>query len=346
MERALALLSPADSIRRWLLLRAGRAFGPYIVDRDRRVALGFSISIVVAFLVAVSAPLYLIALGPLVLGVPHLVSDVRYLVARPGFDQRLPILALVGVPLVVLGVTTDPRAGFLAVVGAAIAATRGTALRRAAVALVGLGLIAIASAWPRATMLAFAHLHNLVALVFFWWLRPRRRGLAWLPLAIFGVAIAGLGLGLHEHVAEPLGTISGRVFGTTFDREVMVLADPLPYPWDGRLLVVFAFAQSVHYAIWLRVLPDEARASKTPRSFVQSARALVADLGGLIVIVAMLGAALFLFWGFVDVYHARVRYLAFALFHGYLELAALGLFFAERGTVLAAPGASEVIAAE
>ncbi|HTJ80435.1 MAG TPA: hypothetical protein VL400_01895, partial [Polyangiaceae bacterium] len=162
-----------------MLLRAGRVAGPYIVDRDRRVAIGFSISILFAFAVATSAPLHLIALGPLVLGVPHILSDVRYLVARPGFDQRLPVLALVGVPLVVVAVTNDPRAGFAAVVGAGLAASQATWSRRAAVVGAGLALVLVAHTWPRATTLAFAHLHNLVAVGFFWWLRPRKRRLAW-----------------------------------------------------------------------------------------------------------------------------------------------------------------------
>jgi hypothetical protein len=43
----------------------------------------------------------------------------------------------------------------------------------------------------------------------------------------------------------------------------------------------------------------------------------------------MVGAVVVALYGLVDVYAARMRYLDFALFHGYLELAALGLFFAE-----------------
>ncbi|HTJ82283.1 MAG TPA: hypothetical protein VL400_11230, partial [Polyangiaceae bacterium] len=163
--------------------------------------------------------------------------------------------------------------------------------------------------------------------------------------ALFAGGVAALALGLHEHVAAPLGTVSGNVLGTSMDRETFVLAEPIPFPFDGRLVALFAFAQSVHYAVWLRVLPDEVRARKTPRSFVQSARALVSDVGGLMVVAAMLGAALFLFWGFVDVYQARVRYLSFALFHGYLELAALGLLLAERRSVADHASEPEALAA-
>ncbi len=329
MERALALLSPADAVRRWVLARIGRFARPYLVDRDRRVALSFGVAVLMAFGLAVSAPLHLLALGPLVLGVPHLLSDVRYLVARPGFGARRAVVLAVGLPLVLLSYTTDPRAGFAAVVGAGVVATSGSLARRAVVVALGGALLLLAHAHPRATSLVFAHMHNVVALGFFWWLRPRRRPLAWLPLALFAAVALALSLGLHERVAARLGTIDGTVLGTSIDRETWVLAPTLSSPWDARLVVVFAFAQSVHYGLWLRVIPDEARPSKTPRSFAQSARALVADVGGPVVLLAMAGAAVVAVYGLVDVYAARMRYLDFALFHGYLELAALGLFFAE-----------------
>lgn len=44
-------------------------------------------------------PLWMLAVGPIVLGVPHVVSDVRYLVAKPGYHRRAEWCVVVGLPL-------------------------------------------------------------------------------------------------------------------------------------------------------------------------------------------------------------------------------------------------------
>ena len=64
-------------------------------DRGLRVLVLASISVVIAFVGALFAPMLLLALGPIALGVPHLLSDVRYLIARPGLHRRAPFWLLV-----------------------------------------------------------------------------------------------------------------------------------------------------------------------------------------------------------------------------------------------------------
>jgi hypothetical protein len=98
-----------------------------------------------------------------------------------------------------------------------------------------------------------------------------------------------------------------------------------------RLLVLYAFAQSVHYVVWLRLLPEDARRSPTPRSFAQSYRALRADVGSLAIWLATLTALALAVWAAFDVGRARNGYIQLAFFHGYLELAAGALLWAERG---------------
>jgi hypothetical protein len=98
-----------------------------------------------------------------------------------------------------------------------------------------------------------------------------------------------------------------------------------------RLLVLYAFAQSVHYVVWLRLLPEDDRKSPTPRSFAQSYRALRADVGSLALWLFTLAALALAVWAAFDVGRARNGYIQLAFFHGYLELAAGALLWAERG---------------
>ena len=59
----------------------------------RRLALAATLTL------AVLAPRWTLALGPIVLGVPHLLADARYLVVRPGYHRRTSIFLAVLPPL-------------------------------------------------------------------------------------------------------------------------------------------------------------------------------------------------------------------------------------------------------
>jgi hypothetical protein len=132
------------------------------------------------------------------------------------------------------------------------------------------------------------------------WLAPWERGMAWQP--------GGLGPGYH------LG----------------FLAPGMSDPWALRLVLVFAFAQSVHYGVWLRLIPEDDRAGSAPRTFQASTRALLADIGRPVTIVAAALALGIAVWAVLDLAQAREGYLRMALFHGYLELAAAAWLFVER----------------
>ncbi|MEM9876123.1 MAG: hypothetical protein AAF928_14590, partial [Myxococcota bacterium] len=69
------LLRPLDRVRTALYRRFAPWIGPWMRNRERRVA-AMGIAMVFASLVmAVEIPLWLLALGPVLLGVPHVVAD-------------------------------------------------------------------------------------------------------------------------------------------------------------------------------------------------------------------------------------------------------------------------------
>jgi len=307
----------ADRARRGLLRALGPVARTVVVPRERRVALVGTMGVVVALGLTWLAPLAVLALGPLLFGVPHLVADARYLVVRPGLHRQR--MVLVGAALLVLGLGCGlgVRAGLGAAAFVALAAG-GTRLRRGLVAAVFFVLAAIAWTAPFAADVVFFHAHNLVALAL--WLAWRRRTgrTHWLVLAALGLSLAALALG-------PLpAVVATHWSGLTFAELGETLSLSNDAARTQRLVLLFAFAQSVHYLVWLRLIPEDDRPGETPRSFAQSLRALRSDLGPLVlVLTAAVGVGLVVV-ALVRIGLARNAYLGIAYAHGHLELLAIG----------------------
>jgi hypothetical protein len=100
--------------------------------------------------------------------------------------------------------------------------------------------------------------------------------------------------------------------------------------WALRALAFFAFAQSLHYAVWLKLVPEEDRARRGVRSFVASHRALVDDLGSALPLTAGALTLALCLCALCDLTFARDSYMRFAAFHGPLEIALLVLIALER----------------
>jgi hypothetical protein len=325
---AARLLSPFDALRAGALRLFARPLAPLIAEPNLRHALLGSASVVAAFALAYVAPLSLLAVGPLLLGVPHLVADVRYLVLRRGLLSLRWSIALV-----LLALLAAPFVRGVAIAGVALVASgivaRGTAQRRLATALLGALLLGLDAKLGRTAAIVFAHLHNGVALALWWWLRPARdRRALVVPLLALTGAVALLSGMLDPQVAIFRITEESGFFSLS---AMVSMLGPVADPVLGvRFVLLFAFGQSVHYLVWLRLVPDDLRGRRAPRSFTASFRALRGDLG-LVVLVGTL-----LVWGAlitsasVDAEAAWCAYMRLATFHGPLELACMGLAFAER----------------
>jgi hypothetical protein len=328
----MALVHGLDRARLAWLQLLGPLAVPFVRSRELRSATSLSLSVLVALALTALAPLELLALGPIVLGVPHLAADARYLVVRPGLHRRPAFWLAVAAPLVALSLTTEPAFGFLAVAGGALALPRAWTARRVLVALAALGLAALAWWLPREISPVMAHVHNVAAVLFFVaWphlagrARHLRAGWHLAPLALVVAATIAIFAGVLDPLARGTGAIeTSEGLGTPLWVHLATLSPAWleAGPDLGlRFVLFFAFAQSVHYGVWLRAVPEEDRARPTPRTFRASVEALREE-GSLGVIVAFAVAALGLaVWAAFDLYEARFGYLRGALFHGYLELA-------------------------
>lgn len=327
MEAARSLdawVAPVDHLRAILLRATGPLGRRLVADREVRVAANASVGIGVAGLTTALVPMWMLALGPLVLGVPHLVADLRYLVLRDGLHRRLPFVVACGGPILAFGVGAAPAVGLVAVVGAAAIAD-GTRARRALVAGLGLAAIGLALAAPFWTSLGLAHLHNLIGIAAWWAWRSRRTAAHLVPIALFGVGFVAL-LGGALDGWTPDVPLPG---GLSPEAHARWLAPRIAEPWAGRIVLSFAFAQQIHYSVWLRLVPDDARRRPTPRTLRRTLHDTLDDVGPALLGAAAITSVVLLAWAFVDVVHARNAYLHLAKFHGVLELAVLALWAIE-----------------
>jgi hypothetical protein len=357
-------LAPLDRGRQALLARtfAVRPLARLLGRRDLRIPVLGAAGALVAAGLSVLAPVFLFVLGPVLLGVPHVASDVRYLVVRRAMPRALRsavwagCAAIVGVRVLeetrLLGGLLAARAELLlgsswvvgaAVAGAAVAAGAGRrAGARLSLGLPPLLLLVIAAArHPNEARLVFVHVHNLVGVAVWLLLFRRRRWMALLPLAT--VALCAGWLLLSPLPYEWTGRAHGEL---AFGLHVLTMSDwiapGLPVKLAVGLTYSYVFLQSIHYAVWLSWIPQEDTRAEGTLTFRMTARALVRDFGALgLGAIAALGAVVAL-GALVDVQRARALYLSLAMFHGYLELAMLAYFLMRGG----APGArAEVEAA-
>lgn len=306
--------APLDIARARLLRWLGRPARSLLADRAKRIDAYVVIGLVIAFAVAIVAPLSAFALGPVLFGVPHLVADVRYLVVRPGLHRQGWISLAAGAVLVLATISGSTALG-LATGFLAIASIRLMPFRRGVFVLAWTGVIAAACRWPHAATLVLVHGHNALAIALFAFVFARTRRAGWLLGAgtiVFGAAIlSGIFDGSFASSAPALRELSRTLAPLTGMSPTLAV----------RLVVLFVFAQGVHYAVWLRLVPDEARERAGLRTFASTFRALRSELGAPLSIAAVIFLVVVGVRALGSLEAARTLYLRGASFHGHLEIA-------------------------
>ncbi len=289
--------------------------------RGLRLALVALASLGLAFAGAALLPLLLLAVAPLVLGVPHVAADVRYLVVR---RDALPRRAWAPLAVAAAVCTLGSALGDLQLMaaggwsGVALAAlfAVGACWRRAIIAAFAVTAGALAWRWPTAATLVMAQGHNFIAVALALWLARRRLRVWWLPALAFGVAVTAIAVGVLD---VPLGAALASGSGVRLTATTIVPAGATS-TLALRLIGVFSFTQAVHYAFWLRLVPDAERAGERPIGYRHSLALLRRDFGRATPLVILLALALPLS-ACLNAVAARNAYFTLAAFHGYLELA-------------------------
>jgi hypothetical protein len=362
MDAAAGPLDRARAASLAIALRAG--LGPLLARRERRLALIATLGVIVALGLTIVAPIALFVAGPVLLGVPHVASDLRYLVVRRGLPASAAVAtavacaAFVAVRVVVeTGVAGSLLRLELGLAAAWILAAMlagAFAGRSPARLVIALPLLFLATAAalrsPLIARYVFLHAHNLVAigiwLALFRRAARRREGRDLAAIVAVAAVAAGTAL-LVSGVTLPWTFFHGayRAFGLDFGDLPRWLAPGLSPRLGLGVAASYVFLQSIHYSTWLGWIPqDDVRAEGT-LTFRMTARTLVKDFGALGLGVIALAMIAVLAGALVDARRARDLYVSLAMFHGYLELAMLG-FFLVRGRSLRDDALPLVAAAE
>jgi hypothetical protein len=325
-------LAPLDRARAFALRLVAPIARPLYRDRSLRVIVLAVVSIAFAFAMTLGAPLVLLAVGPIVLGVPHLLSDARYLVARRGLHLRAAFWIAIAAPATLVWTENRVYVGLIACVGAAVVARASIGKKAIALVLLAAGA-AVAYRFRGTAEIVFAHLHNLIALAIWaaFFRRADSRGRVASRAATAVIALFAV-LSLVLFVAPVLPAGDASLFGVSIAEQVRAVSPVAAgSPLALRFVSFFAFAQTVHYAVWLRLVPEDDRPRAGVRGFASTARALRADLGVPVLVMFVALSALFVVWACISLHAARIGYLELAVTHGYLEVAVAILFVLEAG---------------
>ena len=284
------LALPLDRARALLFKSAleVRVLRDVLLTKRRRIPALLALHATIALILAVLAPTVLLIAGPLLLGVPHLLSDLRYLVLRPALSPVVRRVLLGGcAAMISLRVATalglrqvlpiEPLLGAGFVLAAALTAARGAQRGRMVLALTAACVLgSVAWVWPRALQLALAHGHNLVALGLwsFGFARQRRSALG-LSAVLVGAATLLLltpvsWWGFQHGITQTLGlhSFSAATNLAPFATQTVLALG---------IVSSFAFLQSMHYAVWLHAVPQEETRGEASLSFRMTLRALRGD---------------------------------------------------------------------
>jgi hypothetical protein len=319
--------------------------GPYTAPTDNKVPLHtptlyLGLAAILALALALRLPAATTVLGLAAFGVLHNVLELRYVAGR--FEAVLagPFLLMLGA--LVTGVLVcrllppgpGPRTAEigLSYVLLAVACVRVFGRGRRWWLAGSLGVLATAAtasfAFPAYHFVVLTHLHNVVPLFFLWeWSRSMTRAARWPFRAVnLGWVIAVPGL-ILAGAFDPLvraapAALAGFGGVAAFEPTRMAAAYAPPAVADGelgmRFLAVFAFMQTMHYVIWVAVLPrfapEAAKRFDRRVPVLRGRRAWVLGLG----LAAVLGV-LFA----VDYAQGRTLYAAVASYHAYLEFPVL-----------------------
>jgi hypothetical protein len=346
-----ALLARADHWRAGVLRWSLQLEPLRLVFLSRPLRLGFTfgLSLIVNLYLACAAPMLLLVLGPLVMGVPHLFAGVRYLpeivagepLSGP-IHKRLSLvlaIALFGVAFVRIGVSyfhiSLPALGLVdgwewLALGLTALAFFPLAKRHWQITwrfFILAPLLIGSWFYPFATAGLLILVHNFVPFIF-WFKLGRSRADRRVSLLAAGAFVAmstliltgeldflarALSLPFHFFKSVDPYMIANQIFPTAQSTR-----------WLERGLMAYAFGQSLHYFVWLKAIPEQSLRQQVPLSFVQSGKLWLEALGKPLMAMALILSCLLPASAlFFDVGLLRNLYLAGVTAHGYLELAAL-----------------------
>ncbi len=335
------VLNGADTFRSFLLKKTLKVslFRQIYTTRSYRLMFFFMLSLVFNFTLAIHFPLWVLLIGPIILGIPHLISSIRYIPHLTEMNRfSIPVVGgffvLVAVARLWMGTYGNtlleggPNTLEL-IAGLCLLGLVGFFYKQSKVRVVGslflLASLLVASLnYPLQTLGFLVLAHNFVAF-FFWISRAESKSdktVASLSLFIFSSVTLALLTGVFDFLmTNRLFEIFNGFNDASIGAQIFPDADMTLW---SRAVSAYALGQGIHYFVWLKAIPEQELPYQYTTNFSYSFKLLKSDMGSRIVYFSgliLIGLVAYaLLKNFIE---ARFIYLSIAAFHGYFEIMAL-----------------------
>ncbi len=322
-------------------------FRQLVLSRPRRILFLSLLALVLYLGVSLFYPLWLLLLGPILWGVPHLIASLRYNVKasfamsqvkkviilqtaiwlcvfayRLAIDHFHQTLFWSEVPLLFEGCSL-----VFAFIAQAFLLKRFSLMMYFYFFLYSV-LILMTFYQPVSTALFLLIGHNYVPLIA--WYKSCQTKKDFQVFSLISVSYIGLSLilitGGFQFLYAYLTPQSSIAF---LNWNFADITDPYgaqiaDSAFWFRVVSLYAFSQSFHYFLWLKAIPENGQSQQFPPSFKSSFGRLSSDFGaGSLYVMVVLILAGLAYWLFFEFQVARVIYFAVASYHGFMEFSML-----------------------
>ena len=331
------------------------------LTRSHRLFLFFILTTLFALLSSLFVPLWSLLLGPLLYGVPHLYSSLRYVhhaliprslnesaKATAGKGHTLFLFLTLTFTLVTTlrlwmhfhSITLEalPLGDLLpewlsyGVTCLGLSWIYRHSWRELAPGLtLTLCLLVLAWRFPLEIAGLLMLAHHFIGFLF--WIHFSRKDAADFKIALLcSLLFCFLHVLIFLGVFDPLYALyspSGEIAWANLEYSqigALVLPHATEYTTLFHATTAYAFGQTLHYFLWLKAIPDQHHYHTTPTTFRQSLTLLLKDFRSpFLILGAVATGSLWMIWILWNYPMVRTLYFILASYHGFMELAALGL---------------------
>lgn len=321
--------------------------------RSRRVLLLFLTAVSLYFVASSFFPLWVLLLGPILWGVPHLISSLRY--SSLPFNEKprkrlllfqFSLWALVFCYRIAADVFQQPvflKNYPLLFEGLCLLASflfqmylfRKISLKILLSSLAFSALLTATFFYPIQTALTALIGHNYLPLIAWYKSCQDRadRNVFAISSAIYLTLSLIIFFGGTDYLYAlyaPTGTIAF----LNWDYSEVILpfvSGEFDYKFWFHIVVLYAFSQAMHYFIWMKAIPENYQKQQYPPSFQWSFNRLSDEFGSASVYLILLLCGLVgLSWFLLEFQTARLVYFSIASYHGFMEISALPFLISNR----------------
>ncbi len=310
------------------------------INRSIRLQFGFVFSASTSLYFALFHPYNLLIIGPLIFGIPHLLSSIRYLpkyLNKNDFSKNFSlIVAVLLFSFVIIKLFIEPiilnKKGvilnfteiiFYVLFAASIFIFLKHKINFIFFIIVSFFLILFSFLAPLKMIGSLALAHNFIA--FYFWhafsVNQNERNSSIVSFCIFLLVHGLIFMGFFDHqimYSQEFG-YQNSLTQMTFGFENLFQQNSI---YLSRTIAAFAFGQSVHYFVWLKAIPEQNSSFQFNLSFKLIFKKMINEVSKPVLILIALSIVFVISISFFQsLYQARFAYLLLAATHGYFEIA-------------------------